>query len=132
MIESEITLQLHLEIAIKRKGSVWVAWCRPLDVLSQARTKGEAIDALKEAVDLWFESCIQRGVLDKALAEVGFKPAKDGELIPSDANVVGVTEKKRHVPQPHHAHHQRQVPRYISVSVPAYTAVRSLNAGATC
>ena len=40
--------------------------------MTQARTKKEALEALREAVELWFESCIERGVLDTALNEVGF------------------------------------------------------------
>lgn len=131
MVESEITLSVHLEVRTRKQGSKFMAWCLPLDVFSQGPTEQKAIDALKEAVELWFESCVRRGVLDKALGEAGFKPTKDGEEIPSEASVVDVHERKRHVPQ--HAHRQhRRGPRYISVSFPAYTASRTINAGAAC
>lgn len=132
MIESEIKLQLHLQVATKRSGSAWAAWCVPLDVLSQGETKAKAVEALKEAVELWFASCISRGVLQKALIEAGFQLAKDGEPIPSGASVVDI-----HAQKPvslRHGHRQRQKPPdYIRVSVPAYVAVRALNAvGAPC
>lgn len=129
MIKSEITLQVRLEIGTRRQGDVWVAWCPPLDVLSQAETKSKAIEALTEAVDLWFESCISRGVLDKALAEAGFRPAKDGQALARGSNLLNVHEKKHK--STHDAHRPRQTPRYISVSVPAYAVVSRLNAGAT-
>ena len=40
--------------------------------MSQERTKGKALESLRVAVELWFESCLARGVLDKALEECGF------------------------------------------------------------
>ena len=56
----------------RRDGRQWVVWCPAIDVMTQARTKKEALEALREAVELWFESCIERGVLDTALKEVGW------------------------------------------------------------
>lgn len=56
----------------RRDGRQWVVWCPAIDVMTQARTKKEALEALREAVELWFESCIERGVLDAALDEVGW------------------------------------------------------------
>jgi predicted RNase H-like HicB family nuclease len=123
MSESEITLRIHLEIAVKRDGKTWVAWCPPVDVLSQAETKDRAIASLREAVGLWFESCVERGVLDQALTEAGFRRGKDGEKPPADASTVHFQKKRRIT---------RRVapPRYISVNVPAYA--RPLNARAAC
>ena len=40
---------------------------------TQARTKKKAFESLTEAVQLWFESCIERSVLDIALRETGFE-----------------------------------------------------------
>jgi predicted RNase H-like HicB family nuclease len=124
MTDSEITLSIHLEVGTRRDGNAWVAWCLPLDVLSQGATKSQAISSLKEAVELWFESCLRRNVLDQALVEAGFKRAKEGETIPSDASVISLHEKRkiarRRVSKPSN---------YITVSVPAYTA---RHAGATC
>src|SRR5436305_1177539 len=47
----------------------WSAICPILDVASQGASSGEAKRSLEEAVELWFESCIERGVLDQALSE---------------------------------------------------------------
>ena len=56
----------------RRDGQQWVVWCPAIDVMTQAGTKEAALESLSEAVELWFESCIERGVLDAALKEVGF------------------------------------------------------------
>lgn len=120
MSGSIITLTLRLEIAVRKDDDQWLAWCLPLDVLSQADSKKKAIAALKEAVQLWFESCIQRGVLDAALRELSFKRGKPGEKIPGTANIISV--------------HARKItpasdftPEYINITVPAaYIAAQQL------
>jgi predicted RNase H-like HicB family nuclease len=40
--------------------------------MTQAETEQRAIDSLREGVELWFESCISRNVLDDGLVEAGF------------------------------------------------------------
>jgi predicted RNase H-like HicB family nuclease len=40
--------------------------------MTQAETERQAMESLREAVELWFESCISRNVLDEALVEAGF------------------------------------------------------------
>jgi predicted RNase H-like HicB family nuclease len=114
MDESVITLTLRLEIATRRDGDQWLAWCRPLDVLSQGKSKKEAMASLKEAIELWFESCIQRGVLDDALREVGFTRGKPGEKLAGGAT-------------PDIASNSGFTPDYIEVSVPAYIAAHRLD-----
>lgn len=64
---------VKLSLQIRREDREWVAWCPAIDVATQARSKKQAPDGLKEAVELWFESCISRGVLDQALQESGFR-----------------------------------------------------------
>ena len=80
MARSVVGLTVKLEATVKKEGSAWLAWCRPLDVMTQASTKASALRSLKEAVQLWFESCIERGVLDKALREAGFKKTRRSGL----------------------------------------------------
>lgn len=64
---------VKLSLQIGRDDRDWVTWCPVIDVATQARTKGRALDGLREAVALWFESCIGRGVLDQALQQSGFR-----------------------------------------------------------
>ena len=44
--------------------------------MTQAPTKKQSLESLREAVGLWFESCIERGVLDAALREVAERDAR--------------------------------------------------------
>ena len=82
-VEVQLAVEVHLD------GRDWIACCRSIDVTSQARTKASALRCLQEAIELWFESCISRRVLEQALSEAGFHRGKPGEEIPEDAvNIV--------------------------------------------
>jgi predicted RNase H-like HicB family nuclease len=61
----------------------WSAVCPQLGVASQGANSEEAKRSLEEAVELWFESCIERGVLDQALREANFRP-RFQQLDPSE------------------------------------------------
>ena len=77
------------------------------------------MESLKEAISGWFESCLERKVLAKALEEVGFRLAKHGEKVPPPASLVAVSPTK----QP------RQVEE-VEVSIPAYIAAAIGNSSA--
>jgi hypothetical protein len=70
-----IGLKIRLEAEIKQDGTEWVARCVPVDIWTQADTKQGGKDALHEAILGWFESCLDRSVLDAALQEAGFRRA---------------------------------------------------------
>lgn len=57
-------------------GDQWVGWCPSLRVFSCGDTEEEALAAVREAADLWLESCVERGTLEAALAELGFLPTE--------------------------------------------------------
>ena len=77
---SIVELRVKLQACTRQKGAVLLAWCPPLDVMTQAETEQRAIDSLREAVELWFESCISRNVLDDALIEAGFHRLQPGDI----------------------------------------------------
>jgi predicted RNase H-like HicB family nuclease len=88
-------VKVKLCIECKNVGRDWVAICPVIDVASQSRTKAGAIAGISEAVGLWFESCISRGVLEQALEDSGFKRSETGE-IPEDAvNIVATRSAER-------------------------------------
>jgi predicted RNase H-like HicB family nuclease len=126
MRTSIVNLSVRLEAAFRQEGGCWLAWCLPLDVMTQAETKEEAFQSLKEAVGLWFESCIERGVLDEALSEVGFQPIKPGESLPEDASVVKVAKPSRAVKDNFTASED------FEVVIPAYIAAKQLEPSAAC
>jgi predicted RNase H-like HicB family nuclease len=75
MTES-IALDVHLKAFVRRDRSRrWVATCPMVGVVSQGTNADGAKRALQEAVELWFESCVERGVLDQALREANFRPS---------------------------------------------------------
>lgn len=80
-----ITLQIRLRAFVRKETKLrWVAVCPSIGVASQGRNVDEAKRSLREAVELWFESCIERGVLDQAMREVNFRPLANGEELPPD------------------------------------------------
>jgi predicted RNase H-like HicB family nuclease len=123
MRNSVVNLSVRLEAAFRQEGDSWLAWCPPLDVMTQAESKKAALESLKEAVELWFESCIERGVLEEALAEVGFQPVKPGEKIPDDANVVEAQEPRRDM-------NNFSAAESFEVTIPAYIAAKQLEPSA--
>lgn len=124
MRNSVVNLSVRLEAAFRQEGDSWLAWCLPLDVMTQADTKDAAFDSLKEAVELWFESCIERGVLDEALSEVGFQPIKPGESIPEDASLVELDRPSRAIKDNFTASED------FEVVIPAYIAAKQLEPSA--
>src|SRR5881394_3415365 len=56
----------------------WSVVCPSLGVATQGDTAEQARRRIAEAVELWFESCIERGVLDQALRECNFRPSQSG------------------------------------------------------
>ena len=74
MLSEIVTLDVKLRAFVKRETkSRWAAVCPAIGVASQGRTQESAKRSLTEAVELWFESCIERGVLDRALREANFR-----------------------------------------------------------
>lgn len=81
MVET-IALEINLLAFVRREAAErCVAACPQIGVVSQGRTVREAKACLQEAVELWFESCIERGVLDRALREANFHPSSAADHI---------------------------------------------------
>jgi predicted RNase H-like HicB family nuclease len=75
-MSESITLEVALEAYVRReRPAAWVSVCPQIGVASQGATNARAKVALQEAVELWFESCIERGVLEQALREANFRPS---------------------------------------------------------
>lgn len=130
MARSEITsYSVRLDTRMRRDGREWVVCCPSIDVATQARTKKKAMESLTEAVQLWFESCIERGVLDEALAEVGFNKVPADQEIPENRDSVRVVTR----PQPEPAAEEVSFSlgrdkgsEYIAGIIPAFLAARQL------
>src|ERR1700691_5624095 len=93
---SIVELRVKLQACTRQNGEAWLAWCPPLDVMTQAEKEQRALASLREAVELWFESCIARNVLDQALTEAGFHRRRPGDDVLSDASFVRAAAERSH------------------------------------
>lgn len=92
---TEIRLEWLMLADVKRRGKVYVARCLPLDVVSQGRTIARALHNLREAVELFVESCYERGVLEQVLKDAGFEsmpasPVRSSARLPRGRHVITV------------------------------------------
>lgn len=69
-----VQVDFHFYGTLHQESPWWIAHCPALDVASQGRTPEEARMNLREAIDLFIESCKERGTLFDALRELGFAP----------------------------------------------------------
>jgi predicted RNase H-like HicB family nuclease len=80
-----IKLDVQLRAFVRRETAKrWVAVCPKINVASQGTSGDDAKRCLTEAVELWFEDCIERGTLEEALRECGFRTAtrEEAETFP--------------------------------------------------
>jgi predicted RNase H-like HicB family nuclease len=128
MSQSLVALNVKLEARTRHDGRVWLAWCPPLDVMTQADNEQSALASLREAVELWFESCIARNVLDQALTEAGFHRRSSGDDVSSDSSFVRVAgERSQAACAGTDTADAFTTERDIEVSIPAYIAAQCVS-----
>ena len=93
-----IKFTLTVPVEIKKKGKWYVSSCHPFQVNSQGRTKAEAKDNIIEAMQLFIETCYERGTLEKVLKECGYHPV--GVHQKADRKELSPTEFMVDVPLP--------------------------------
>lgn len=71
---------LKVQVEAHPEGSVWVASCPALDVASHGATETAALDMLEEALILFFEGCLEHGVLWHELESRGLAPTPNSQL----------------------------------------------------
>lgn len=123
MTES-IALEVHLQAYVRRDTPRrWVATCPMVGVSSQGKNTDDAKRCLQEAVELWFESCIERGVLDQALREANFRPSPP-DRAPANNGQAGTPRRRK-------AESSVLGERFeIHLTIPAYEASTLLSATA--
>jgi predicted RNase H-like HicB family nuclease len=108
-VNETISLDVELRAFVRRDtGKRWIAVCPSIDVASQGTDADDAKRCLDEAVQLWFESCIERGTLERALQESHFRPLHDDEV--DQAEIDTATDDLL------------GEPFIVSVTIPAYRA----------
>jgi predicted RNase H-like HicB family nuclease len=79
-MNERITLDVELRAFVRRDTEDrCIAVCPSIGVASQGTSTDDAKRCLDEAVQLWFESCIERGTLERALQESNFRPLHAAE-----------------------------------------------------
>jgi len=79
-VNETITLDVELRAFVRRDTEErWMAVCPSIGVASQGVSAEDAKRCIDEAVQLWFESCIERGTLERALQESNFRPLNVAE-----------------------------------------------------
>ena len=68
-----ILLKVDVQCNVQKDEVGYIAHCPSLDVFSQGGTREKAIENLVEALQLFLESCRERGTLDAVLADCGFE-----------------------------------------------------------
>jgi predicted RNase H-like HicB family nuclease len=121
MTES-ISLGVHLQAFVRRDTPRrWIATCPMVGVASQGRTADDARQCLQEAIELWFESCVERGTLDQALREANFRPLQNR---PSDETSNAGRRRK------HRSNSVLGDAFEVHLTIPAYEAATLLSATA--
>ena len=72
-----VVFTLTVDSEVKTEGDVHVSYCPALDVYSQGDTEDEASANLIEALQLFVQSCYERGTLDAVMKERGFTVEQD-------------------------------------------------------
>ena len=113
MVES-IDLDVQLRAFVRQETRErWIAICPKLDVVTQGTSPDDAKRQLDDAVQGWFEDCIERGTLEQALRECGFRTATHEETEASDERAVVTRENEPDV---------RGDQFSVHVTIPAYQA----------
>ena len=64
-----VMFSLTVDSEVKKEGDVYVSYCPALDVYSQGDSEDEASANLIEALQLFLQSCYERGTLDAVMKE---------------------------------------------------------------
>ena len=78
-----INISFQVFVTLRKEMDVFYIGCDALDVHSQGYTEDEAKANIIEAIQLFFESCFDRGVLTEALKELGFERLYREQVTPA-------------------------------------------------
>lgn len=120
-----VMVLIRLRCFARQEGSLWVSSCPTLDVYSQGDDREQARQALHEAVELWLESCLERGTLGEALRELGWHKVPPGARGPEGEDQIQVlarTEDEQVLGEPFS----------LDLKIPAYQAALFDQHGAPC
>lgn len=97
-----VRFEIKVPVRLHREGDWMIASCDMLDVHSQGEDENRALSNLTEALQLFLETCYERGTLDEVLLEQGFVPGEPPEASEMPWLSVPVSLIARS--EPNHAH----------------------------
>lgn len=83
-VRAGIRFSVKIAIQTRREQGHYISWAPALDLYSQGDNRDEAHSNCIEAIQLFFESCYRRGVLDQVLKDVGLEPDREVVHVPTD------------------------------------------------
>ena len=90
-----VVFSLTVDSEVKKEGGVYVSYCPALDVYSQGESEDEASANLIEALQLFVQSCYERGTLGAVMRERGFAVEPDApaavEVLPDGDSRQSIT-----------------------------------------
>ncbi len=79
-IEFKMSVLAHVKV----EDGTYISHCPALEVYSQGATEQGAISNLVEALQLFLESCYERGTFEQVLRECNFRPSESLFAIPHE------------------------------------------------
>src|ERR1017187_3821440 len=74
------SVNVLLNIIIKKEGDYYVAYCPALEVSSYGKTRSEAHKMFNEALEIFIEDTHAKGSFEKVLLQLGWKFPKEYKL----------------------------------------------------
>ena len=87
---ARVQVEFTVPAEVGEEGAYFVAVCPPLDVFSQGKTEESALVNLAEALQLFIESCYERGTLEEVLKDCGFRPGGNSSGFQESGRMVRV------------------------------------------
>lgn len=72
-MHNKVLLQTNLPVSILRENSRYIAYTPALDLSTSAKSYKEAKKRFNEAVLIFFEELMEKGILKEALRDLGWK-----------------------------------------------------------
>lgn len=89
----------NVPVLIKPKRDYWLAYCPMVDIMTQAETKKQVKENIKEAIMIFFEETIRHNTFFAALHEIGWKKQPPSK-IPTQFRDVEPQSLRMNVPIP--------------------------------
>lgn len=87
---ARLTFSLNVPVQTRPgEDAPFIAHCPLLDVSAQGNSEPEALDGLREALQLFLETCYFAGTLDQVLMDAGFTRG-DGDVEFDDSDAMTV------------------------------------------